>query len=849
MRLRLRHKLVALAFLPALVLTVVLVAMVTTQRRGIGERTSSDIEAMTRQHLQQIVRDLLLLCESSHARLLDDLERRSRVLRANVDHDGGLLAGKTNVTWDAVDQASGKHVSVELPELSLGKVPLGRVTSLKEPVPVVDDVAAQVGGRVTLFQRMNEAGDMLRVATNVPRAGVRATGTYIAARAADGTPNAVIASVLAGQPFAGRARVADDWLMTRYEPLKDREGKVVGMLFVGDVDGASKAAREAMLKLHIGETGYAFVIEATGEQRGRYLVSKDGKRDGEQIWSALDASGRYFIRDMVESAVRHPGAVETIDYPWKNAGDPEARRKVSAYAYFEPWNWVIGAGMIHDEAFGPARRAVAGVDAIAWSTIEVGLAALALALVSALLGARMLAKPIETMSNAAKSVARGDLDVTIDHEDRDEIGELADSMRSLLDAMRARAKAAERLAAGDFATEIELASDRDTLGRAMRTMKASIEALIADAGQLSEAARAGALSSRANVDAHHGEYRRVVEGMNALLAAVEEPIHEAARVLGALAQGDLTQRVAGERRGDHAIVKNALNDALDRLEGSLAGVLESAELIASASNQVDVGSRAVAADASSLTNSVDDAAGRLEALGAATTQNGLRASEATTLGDEAKTATREGVAGIHKLDDAMKRIHDSGERTREILQSIEEIAFQTNLLALNAAVESARAGEAGRGFAVVADEIRKLAQRSSEASRRTGHILSESSACTKEGLGLNALVRACLQRIETAVGRVDGAVEAIRGASEEQGRDVQELVRAMSNVSHVTAEAAGHADEQAATATELRDQAESTRALVRTFRIQGYESATPIRRGAGRNAPRALPRGARAAAE
>jgi methyl-accepting chemotaxis protein len=339
--------------------------------------------------------------------------------------------------------------------------------------------------------------------------------------------------------------------------------------------------------------------------------------------------------------------------------------------------------------------------------------------------------------------------------------------------------------------------------------------------------------------------------MNALLAAVEEPIHEAARVLAALAQGDLTQRVAGERRGDHAIVKDALNEALERLEGSLAGVLESAELIANASNQVDEGSRAVAHDASSLTSSVDQAAARLEALGAATTQNGMRASEATSLGEEAKSATREGVAGILKLDEAMKRIHDSGERTREILQSIEEIAFQTNLLALNAAVESARAGEAGRGFAVVADEIRKLAQRSSEASRRTGHILSESSTCTKEGLGLNAQVRACLQRIETAVVRVDGAVEAIRGASEEQGRDVVELVRAMSSVSSVTSEAAGHAAAQAGTATELREQAESTRALVRTFRIQGYEyeRAAPIRRFAGKSAPRALPRGARAAAE
>jgi methyl-accepting chemotaxis protein len=827
MRLRLRHKLTFLAFAPALVLTLVILAIVMTQRRTIGERTSGDLEAMTRQHLQQTVRDLLVLCESSHARTLDDLQRRARVLRASIDRAGGVVNGKDKVAWDAVEQVSGRHVSVELPQLMLGGTSVAKVTSLKEPSPAVDDIAAQIGGRVTLFQRMNDAGDMLRVATNVPRAGARATGTFVAAKNADGSANPVIATVLGGRPYEGRARVADEWLITRYEPLTDASGKVVGMLFVGDTDTAYRTVRESMLRLRIGDTGYAFAIQASGDDRGKYAVSKDGKRDGEQIWDAKDASGRFFIREMVESAVRRPGEVTTIDYPWKNAGDAEPRRKVSAYAYFEPWQWVIGAGMIHDEAFGPARRAVSAVDGIAWTTAEVGLAALALALITALIASRMLAGPIERMRHAAKAVALGDLSVEVDHQDRDEIGELAESMR-------ARAAAAERLAAGDFSDAVTLASEADALGRAMQTMQTSVEALVHDAARLTEAAREGALSERVDLSRHRGEYRRVVEGMNGLLGAVEEPIHEAARVIRALAEGDLTQRVTGDRRGDHAIIKDALNEALDHVEASLSGVLTAAEQIAAASNQVDEGSAAVASDAGALSTSVEQAVARLQALGAATAQNARRATEATSLGVEAKGASGEGVAGIQKLDAAMTRIRESGDRTREILASIEEIAFQTNLLALNAAVESARAGEAGRGFAVVADEIRKLAQRSSEASKRTGRILAESSACTQEGLGLNAQVRECLQRIARSVDRVDDALRGIREASDEQGRDVNELERAMTAVARVTSEAAGHADEQASTAAELREQAESTRGLVHVFRLRGEQRSVAPRTRAPR---------------
>lgn len=88
----------------------------------------------------------------------------------------------------------------------------------------------------TIFQRMNEEGDMLRVATTVPTAdGKRAIGTFIAHRTAQGEETPVLAAVLKGETYVGRARVLDQWHAAAYAPIWDSPAKkrVVGMLYVG----------------------------------------------------------------------------------------------------------------------------------------------------------------------------------------------------------------------------------------------------------------------------------------------------------------------------------------------------------------------------------------------------------------------------------------------------------------------------------------------------------------------------------------------------------------------------------------------------------------------------------------
>lgn len=180
--------------------------------------------------------------------------------------------------------------------------------------------------------------------------------------------------------------------------------------------GDAALRQEAMTKLHsvimtvkVGKTGYVYVLGGQGKQKGQYIISAGGKRDGENIWEAKDADGKYFIQSIVNKAtVLKKGQTAFEQYPWKNKDDKVARMKIAAIVYYEPWDWVIGAGSYEDEFNEAARQAEAALASVLlWSIVGGLIVLLITGALSVLTGTRIaknMQRVIHDLSEGATQV-------------------------------------------------------------------------------------------------------------------------------------------------------------------------------------------------------------------------------------------------------------------------------------------------------------------------------------------------------------------------------------------------------------------------------------------------------------
>lgn len=397
---------VALALLTALALA----GIGFWQGNRFKARALQEGEALVQADLDHITESVLNLIHAQDMSVREKVEDNLRVAKHVLGRWGKPALVPGRVTWKAVNQVTGEVTTVALGRMHVGARWLGQNDRLDAPSPVVDQICDLVGGSATLFQRMNARGDMIRVATTVPtRDGRRAIGTFIPAWNPDGTPNPVVSEILQGRTYRGSAYVVNAWHMAAYEPLRDARGEVFGMLYVGIRQERLEALRQAIMKIRVGRTGYIYLLGARGSDRGHYLLSKDGLRDGEDIWESRDARGHRFIQSIIRKAsALKPGEFATERYPWQNPGEPVPRWKVCQIAYYEPWDWVIAVSAYEDELQAFLTPLAASHRAMTRMFLGAALAIGSLGCALAWLLARRLADPILGLAQSARAVAVGD---------------------------------------------------------------------------------------------------------------------------------------------------------------------------------------------------------------------------------------------------------------------------------------------------------------------------------------------------------------------------------------------------------------------------------------------------------
>ncbi|MFW5739120.1 MAG: Cache 3/Cache 2 fusion domain-containing protein [Myxococcota bacterium] len=538
----------AIAIIPLLVV----LAMVVKQTDAMLATAKSESLELAYADLDHTVLGMQAMVTAQQSLLEMNLRHNLNVARSELSRAGLVSTGPDTARWSATNQFTKETETIELPRMMVGDQWLGQNGDIAVATPVIDDVEKLVGGTATVFQRMNAAGDMLRVATNVKtKAEQRAIGTYIPAVNPDGSRNTVVATVVSGDTYTGRAYVVNAWYISAYEPIKTAEGEIIGMLYVGVREDSVSAVADSILQTTVGQTGQAYVLDG----RGQYVLTRDPSLRGRSALEAEDAAGGGPMAAIVDIAKGLEGKrVGSVRYPTEQ-GD-----RVARFVRFAPWNWVIVAEAPESEFLAASTKIASIGQRSIW---VIALTAVIVALVAGAAGvvlSRRLTRPVITAARQLESFAAGDLstrDISDDNR-ADELGALARALRAsaarLREVIGTVQGAAESVAGGS----LQLTSNADSLSQAAASQAATAQQVSASMQQIRKLIEQNTGHAKGAAELS----RQVRDAATSSQLAVQEAVD---------AMGDISEGIVAIQRIARQTSMLALNAAIEAARAGDAG--------------------------------------------------------------------------------------------------------------------------------------------------------------------------------------------------------------------------------------------------------------------------------------
>jgi len=357
-----------------------------------------------------------------------------------------------------------------------------------------------------------------------------------------------------------------------------------------------------------------------------------------------------------------------------------------------------------------------------------------------------------------------------------------------------------------------------------RTAEVAVEV---EVGSIVQAAANGDFTRRIAVNDKEGFFKLLAETINTLMETSNVGLNEVARVLGALAQGDLTQTVQGDFKGTFGKLKDDANATVEQLTRIITQIKLATDTINTASSEIAAGNLDLSRRTEQQAASLEETASSMEELTSTVKQNAENAKQANQLAIGATDVAGKGGAVVSKVVATMADINEGSKKIADIIGVIDGIAFQTNILALNAAVEAARAGEQGRGFAVVASEVRSLAQRSAAAAKEIKTLISDSVSKIHGGSELVEQAGKTMDEIVQSVKRVTDIMGEITAASLEQSQGIEQVNQTITSMDEVTQQNAALVEEASAAARSLEEQVSGLSEQVGSFRLAADGMSPP----------------------
>ncbi|WBS00880.1 Cache 3/Cache 2 fusion domain-containing protein [Pseudoduganella sp. SL102] len=645
----------------------------------ISVSNSRMLEARSIASVQQELAGVKNMVELFNTAVTSEVNAFARVLATEFDGEFSLDPA---TTIDVGGRAT--------PALKIGD------TVLNNDFTIPDRFTASTGGGATIFVASGD--DFVRVSTTTKKEdGSRAVGTILDHK------HPGYAVLRSGQSYVGQATLFGKQFITRYDPVRDAGGKVVGVLYVGvDVSKEMTTLKERIKSIKVGTTGYFYVLDSTpGPNLGKLIVHP--KREGDVILDSKDSDGRTFIREIME---KKEGV---ITYPWLNPDETSPRDKIVAYAPFKEWNWVIAGGAYREEITAEATR-------LRNWYIAAGLVALSGFSLIMFFGVRSyITRPLREVEQAAAQIAAGDLTVQLTVDGKDEIAGLTRAMNSIsanLSAVVGQVRSGAdqiALASGEISSgNQDLSSRTEQQAGNLEETASSMEELTATVKQNAENARqANQLAQSASDVAARGGavVSQVVTTMGSIDASARKIVDIIGVIDGIAFQTNILAlnaaveaARAGEQGRGFAVVAGEVRTLAQR---SAAAAHEIKGLIGNSVGQVEAGSKLVEQAGATMQEVVDSV------------------RRVTDIMAEIRTASDEQSAGIEQVNTAITHMDQVTQQNAALVEEAaaaaaamqEEAAglaqvvrqFKLDESQARGQAKKTRAGSAGEGIQIGRD--------------------------------------------------------------------------------------------------------------------------------------------------
>lgn len=315
------------------------------------------------------------------------------------------------------------------------------------------------------------------------------------------------------------------------------------------------------------------------------------------------------------------------------------------------------------------------------------------------------------------------------------------------------------------------------------------------------------------------ELGKLSSSMRQVCSATKEVVSDTNRILGEVALGNFDVKTNGQYIGEFKNIEDSVIKITNDLSETMLKINLASEQVESSSDQVVNISKDLTQGAIAQSETIEKLYSTIMNISNKIKSTADNAEQASVLSVSAGHEVRYGSEQVSQVVRAMSDIEIASNEISRIIKMIYDIAFQTNILALNAEVEASRAGDSGKGFAVVAEEVRRLANKSAEAAKKTDILIENSITAVNKGTKVVDNAAQSLGKIVNTTNRTILLVDEMAKSSEEQASAVTEITHGIKEISKIVQKNLNIAEDGTTASKDLSGQARILKLLINRFQL------------------------------